>query len=49
MEIKELVLFSANLKDQITFYHEVIGLDIYEQTNEHIAFKVGKSILKIVL
>lgn len=47
MKIKELLLYSSNLKKQAHFYHEILGLSIKEQNADEVSFIIGDSVLKI--
>lgn len=47
MHIQELELFTPKLEEQITFYTQVLALDLLEQTNTSASFQVGNSTLKL--
>ncbi len=47
MQIKELKIFSSNLKEQVEFYAEIIGLKFFEQSESKVVFEIGSSNLTI--
>ena len=48
MNIKELQLFTPNLKAQTKFFTEILELDIAESSDNSVSFQIGHSILKLV-
>jgi catechol-2,3-dioxygenase len=48
MKIKELKIYTQNLREQIDFYSNLIGLKLIETSENEVQFMVGRSILKIV-
>ena len=49
MEILELNLLSNNLSDTKNFYQNTIGFNLREETQHHLSFDVGSSILRFDL
>ncbi len=47
MQIKELKIYSSNIKNQKDFYATVLGLTIIESCDKNVLFQFGKSILNI--
>ena len=47
MQIKELKIYSPNIKKQAVFYTTFLGLTLVEEHSDHIFIQVGTSILKI--
>lgn len=48
MNIKELKLLTRNLKAQIDFYQNVLGLPIKKQIRSSVSFEVGSSLLTLI-
>lgn len=47
MQIKKLKIFTQKLPEQSEFYSDILGLNIIDQSENSVSFKIGKSILKI--
>lgn len=47
MKIKQLELYTSNLKAQTDFYSKTLELKIVEQSDKSVSFQIGKSILKL--
>lgn len=47
MKIKELKLFTSQVKAQTAFYSEVLGLKMLDGSMNKVSFKVGNSILQL--
>ncbi len=47
MIIKKLKISAKNLSEQLKFYTDVLGLEIEEDTDNFVSFKIGNSILKL--
>lgn len=45
MKINRLILYTAQLEEQTTFYKDVLGFKLVEKTPDHSSFKIGTSIL----
>jgi catechol 2,3-dioxygenase-like lactoylglutathione lyase family enzyme len=45
MKINRLILYTAQLEEQTTFYKDVLGFKLVEKTPDHSSFKTGTSIL----
>jgi catechol 2,3-dioxygenase-like lactoylglutathione lyase family enzyme len=45
MKINRLILYTAQLDEQTTFYKDVLGFKLVERTADHSSFKIGSSIL----
>ena len=48
MEILELTIFTNRLVEQKQFYSETLGLNVLNQSNDFVVFKIGNSKLKLV-
>ena len=48
MQIKELILFTANLTNQIFFYEKVLQLTVAERNLKSCSFCIGDSILTLI-
>lgn len=46
MKIQELTLFTARLSEQISFYRDVLALEITDQQTDSVCFKIGNSLLR---
>jgi catechol 2,3-dioxygenase-like lactoylglutathione lyase family enzyme len=47
MQIKELKIYSSNIKAQTDFYNKILGLNIINYTDKNVSLAFGKSILNI--
>ncbi|MCK0146565.1 VOC family protein [Arenibacter sp. F26102] len=45
MKIKELKIYTSNIKAQADFYSQVLGLMIIDRSHKHISFQIGSSML----
>ena len=48
MKIEELIIDTENLKEQISFYHEVLNFKRIKRSEPGVSFQIGKSILTFV-
>lgn len=48
MEVQKLRIYTPNLKNQIDFYSNTIGLKVVEQAEHEATFLIGKSRLKLI-
>jgi len=46
MIVKRLTLATSALKDQVDFYHQILGISIFERKEDFIAFTIGHSKLE---
>ena len=49
MKIKELLLYTDNLENQVDFYTRILDLSIVERSSSRVSFKVGESRLTFML
>lgn len=47
MEISELTIYSTNLERQTSFYRDLLGCSVKEETSSSISFFIGNSVLKL--
>jgi catechol-2,3-dioxygenase len=45
MRINRLILYTAQLEEQTSFYKDILGFKLMEKTEDHSSFKIGTSIL----